>query len=168
MESTTAFEFEVARKHTPDVAWPTILMVFILYVVWIAATWLAVHGTLPLFVGTVINTVVFYAIYTPLHDATHSAIVQRKTGWSWVNTLLGMLCALPIWMFFHHHRGSHLLHHRRTNFPEDPDDYAIGSFCHIFFIGIPGTLLHYLNPVTLYRECKRFNVIRKEQEMIIQ
>lgn len=158
MESTTKLEFEIGRKHTPDVAWPTIVMFVILWVTWIGATWLAVNATIPLAAGATINTVVFYIIYTPLHDATHGAIARRQTGWTWINTAIGMACALPIWMFFHHHRMSHRLHHRQTNEPQDPDGYAIGSFPRIFFIGIPGTLLQYLNPITLYRECRPFKV----------
>lgn len=158
MESTLKQEGEIARRHAPDVAWPTIIMVPILWAIWIGATWLAAAGTISLAAGAVINTVVFYIIYTPLHDAIHSSIVPRKRGWQWVNTAIGMASALPIWMFFHHHRKSHIKHHVRCNFSDDPDTYAIGSFAHGFFIGIPGTLLHYLNPVTLYRECKLFGV----------
>jgi len=162
MNSTIKQEAEIGRRHTPDVAWPTIAMIVILWAAWIAATWLAVDGTIPLWAGAAVNTVVFYSIYTPLHDAIHSAIVPRKKGWRWVNPAIGMASAAPIWMFFHHHRKSHFLHHARANMPDDPDLYAKGSFLHVFFIGIPWTLINYFNPVALARECRRFKLTPNE------
>jgi fatty acid desaturase len=156
--STVRIEAEVARRHSPAFAWPTLALAIALVGGFIVVTWAGITGRIPLWLGGIINTLVLYAIYTPLHDAIHSAIVPRRKGLRWINTAVGMACAAPIWMFFHHHRKSHFLHHARTNMPEDPDLYAEGSFVRVFFLKIPWALAHYFNPAQLWRECRRFQL----------
>ena len=94
-----------------------------------------------------INTVIIYAIYTPLHDSIHSSIFPRRKELRWVHTAVGMACAALLWMFYHHHRKSHFAHHAKSNTAEDPDLYAMGSFTRVFFAKIPWTLLNYFNPI---------------------
>jgi fatty acid desaturase len=164
-ESTIKQEAEIARRRTPAVAWPTIALIAGVWIALIGATWLAVAGRLPLAVAAVINTIALYCVYTPLHDAIHSAIVTRNRRLRWINSAIGMAAAAPIWMFFHHHRKSHFLHHARTNFPDDPDSYAIGSFARVFFVKIPWALINYFNPVALHRDCRRLRLPAWERRL---
>jgi fatty acid desaturase len=157
-ESTIKIEAEVARRHSPAVAWPTIIFLAMLWLTLVVSTWLAINDQLPLLAASMINLVVLYCMYTPLHDAVHSAIVARNPELRWINTALGMAAAAPIWMFFHHHRKSHFLHHAKTNMPEDPDSFAMGGFARVLFIKTPWSLINYFNPVTLYRDCRRLRL----------
>jgi fatty acid desaturase len=153
MESTIKQEVEVARRHSPEIAWPTIALALGLWLAFIAATGLALAGTLNWFLAGVVNTAVMFAIYTPVHDAIHSSIVLRIKSLRWVNMAIGYACATPLWIFYPQHRRSHFAHHARTNMPDDPDLYAKGSFARVFFVQIPWLLFNYFNPVRVYRDC---------------
>jgi len=125
---------------------------------WAVSSWLALAGDIPLAVAMVINGIVMYAIYTPVHDASHSAIVPRQKSLRWVNAFIGTISAFPIFMFFYHHRKSHFIHHAKTNGPEDPDKFAMGGFLEVFFLKTPWSLINQLNGVKLYQACKSLNL----------
>lgn len=163
--STIKLEAAVARRHSPDVAWPTIALTIGLWTALVGATALALAGRIPLLAAAVVNTVAFYAMYTPLHDAIHSAIVPRSRRWRWVNTTIGMAAAAPLWMFFHHHRKSHFIHHARTNRADDTDLYARGGFARVFFVRIPWALANYFNPVELYRDCVALKLSSRDRRL---
>jgi len=158
VESTIRLEAEAARRNSPEIAWPTIALALGCLALWVASSWLALAGAIPLAVGAILNTLVMYAIYTPLHDASHSAVVPRLKSLRWLNTLVGMVSAFPIFMYHYHHRKSHFIHHARTNMPEDPDKFAIGSFPRVFFLKTPWLLIGQLNGVELYRACRSLNL----------
>jgi fatty acid desaturase len=163
--STVRLEADVARRNSPAFAWPTLVLAIGLVSGFVVVTWAGITGRMPLWLGGILNTLILYAIYTPLHDAIHTAIVPRRKGFRWINTAVGMACAAPIWMAFHHHRKSHFVHHAKANTPEDPDLYAKGSFARVFFFQIPWTLLNYFNPVLLWRECQRFRLPAGERAL---
>jgi beta-carotene hydroxylase len=158
MQSTTKYETEVARRYSPEIAWPTIALAVGCLASWVVSSWLAVEGAIPLSAAMAINAVVMYAIYTPLHDASHSAIVPRLKSLRWVNTFIGTISAFPIFMYHYHHRKSHFVHHAKTNEPEDPDKFAMGSFPEVFFLKTPWTLINQLNGVKLFQGCRTLNL----------
>jgi fatty acid desaturase len=160
--STTRLEAEVARRHSPEFAWPTVVLTIVALGLWGASSYLALSGELPIVAAMAIGTAVMYAIYTPLHDASHSAIVPRRKNLRWVNGVVGTIAAIPIFMYFHHHRKSHYIHHARTNQPGDPDRFAMGSFLEVFFVKTPWSLINYLNGLALYRECRDLKLTRRE------
>jgi beta-carotene hydroxylase len=137
----------------PEIAWPTILLALGLLAGFALSCWGALAGAWPFWAAALANTVFIYALYTPVHDACHSAIVPRKKGLRWVNAATGMACAVPLWMFFHEHRKAHFRHHARTNKADDPDLWAKGSFARVTLIQIPWLLMNYFNPVVLWRAC---------------
>ncbi len=143
-------------------AWPTIALAAGCLAVWAAASGLALAGILSIWWAAAINTVAMYAIYTPVHDASHSAIVPRRKRWRWLNRLVGTVSAIPIFMYFDHHRKSHFIHHARTNQPDDPDTFAMGTFVEVFFVKTPWSLLNYLNGFALHRECRALRLTRRE------
>lgn len=165
MESTIKLEAEIGRRHTPDFAWPTLALAICLWFGFLAVIALALLGSLPMAAAAAINTVIIYALYTPLHDAIHTSIVPRRKGLRWIHTAVGMACAAPLWMFYHHHRKSHFIHHTKANTQDDPDLYAKGSFAKVFFMKIPWALLNYFNPVQLQRECRRFRLTDRERRI---
>ena len=162
MSSTVRLEAEAARRHSPAFAWPTLVLAVVLLAGLVASTWAAAAGAMPLWLGAAINAAILYAIYTPLHDAIHGAIVPRRKGWGWVHTAVGMASAAPIWMFYHHHRKSHFRHHARTNFADDPDLYAKGSFARVCFVKMPWMLINYFNPFALLADCRRHRLTASE------
>lgn len=158
MESTTRFEAEVARRNSPEIAWPTLALASGGLALWALSSWAALTGRFPLLAAVAVNTLVMYAIYTPLHDASHSAIVRRRKNLRWLNTFIGTISGFPIFMYFHHHRKSHFVHHTKTNEPEDPDKFAMGGFWEVFLIKTPWSLVDQLNGVNLYRACYSLNL----------
>ena len=158
MQSTTKYETEVARRNSPEIAWTTIALAVGCLALWAASSWLALAGAIPLALAMVLNGIVMYAIYTPVHDASHSAVVPRLKSLRWVNVLIGTVSAFPIFMFFYHHRKSHFIHHAKTNEPEDPDKFAMGGFLEVFFLKTPWSLINQLNGVKLYQACKALNL----------
>ena len=158
MQSTTKYEVEVARRHSPEIASPTIALAISCLALWVVSSWLALTSAIPLAAAMVINTIAMYAIYTPVHDASHSAIVPRLKSLRWVNTLIGTISAFPIFMYHYHHRKSHFIHHAKTNEPEEPDKFAMGGFLEVFFLKTPWSMINQLNGVKLYQACKTLNL----------
>lgn len=153
MESTLARETEAAKRNMPDIAWPTILLAAAALAAFAMSCLAALNGAWPYWAAAMANAVLIYVLYTPVHDAAHSAIVPRKKGLRWINTAVGMACAAPLWMFFQEHRKAHFRHHARTNMDDDPDLWAKGSFARVTLIQIPWLLVNYFNPVALWRTC---------------
>jgi fatty acid desaturase len=160
--STVRLEAEVGRRHTPDFAWPTLALEAGLFAVAGLATWAAVTGRIPLWAGAAVNTVFIYALYTVVHEAIHANISSRTKSARWIDLPAGVIACAPLWLFFHHHRRQHMVHHTHTNMDDDPDIYARGSFAGWLFVRLPKTLLAYFNPLSLHRECGRFGCTRRE------
>jgi fatty acid desaturase len=160
--STVRLEAEIGRRHTPDFAWPTLALEIGLFALFAASTSAAVAGRIPLWAGAAINTVFIYALYTVVHEAVHANISSRSKHLRWVDLVAGVMACAPLWLFFHHHRRQHMVHHARTNMDDDPDIYARGSFAGWLFVRLPKTLLAYFNPLALHRECGRFGLTGRE------
>lgn len=156
--STVAQELAAARRNTPDFGMPTIILTIMLFVAAIVATGAALQGSVSYWFAAIVNTVVLYAIYTPVHEAVHGNISLRKKHLRWLDTVVGFAACVPLWLFYYQHRKQHMVHHTHANEAEDPDLYAKGAFVSWIFLRLPMSLLSYFNPITLYRECKRFDV----------
>lgn len=167
MESTTRFEAEVARRHCPDIAWPTIALAFGCLALWIGASWLALADIIPLWLAMVLNTVALYAIYTPVHDSSHGAIVPRNRRLGWVNTFIGTISGFPIFMYFHTHRKSHFIHHAHTNGPEDPDTFLMGNFWHVVLVKTPWTEINQLNGWHVWKACRTLRLSPSERRQTL-
>lgn len=137
----------------PAIAWPTIFLAAGLLAGFALSCWGGLIGVWPMWVSALVNAIIIYALYTPVHDAAHSAIVPRIKGLRWVNTAVGIACAAPLWMCFHEHRKVHFQHHARTNMEGDPDLWAKGGFARVSLVQIPMLLVNSFNPVALWRTC---------------
>jgi len=163
MESTISFEADVARRHCPDIAWPTIWLTFGCVSAWLGASALAIEGVIPVWLAMIVNTVALYAIYTPVHDASHGVVVPRNRRLSWVNTVIGTIAGFPIFMFFHTHRKSHFVHHAHTNDPKDPDTFLMGNFWHVVLVKTPWSEFNQLNGWKLWRSCRALRLSGSEK-----
>ncbi len=107
---------------------PRIILTFLLFsAAWIGVIVLGVNGTIPLWLGLVLNTVIASTFYMPMHEATHGNIWGRTTSGKWIEDLIGMLCAIPLGFSYKAHRPSHMRHHAHTNDPlKDPDFHTAG------------------------------------------
>jgi len=107
---------------------PRIIVTFLLFsAAWIAVIVLGVNGTIPLWLGLILNTVIASTFYMPMHEATHGNIWGHTTSGKWIEDLIGMLCAIPLGFSYKAHRSSHMRHHAHTNDPlKDPDFHTAG------------------------------------------
>lgn len=88
-----------------------------------ATTSIAAMATerIPVWLGAMVMFISCFAAFTPMHDASHKAVANRR----WVNELVGRLCAVVLLVPFGAFRYIHLTHHRHTNDPDrDPDFYS--------------------------------------------
>ena len=160
--STIRQEAEIGRRNTPDIAWPTLRLAFIVLAGFAASVYGVISGALPLLAGALINTVIFYSTYTVLHEALHGNIVRHAPKWRWVNKTVGMAIAAILWMFFEPHKKSHIAHHTKCNTDDDPDIYARGSFGVVSLWRIPLATLSNFNPVTLYQTCRQYHLTNRQ------
>jgi beta-carotene hydroxylase len=107
---------------------PRIILTFLFFsAAWIAVIVLGVNGSIPLWLGLILNTVIASTFYMPMHEATHGNIWGRTTSGKWIEDLIGMLCAIPLGFSYKAHRSSHMRHHAHTNDPlKDPDFHTAG------------------------------------------
>jgi len=159
---TLRLEAEAGRRNTPDFCWPTIALFVGLNAVAGIATWAALSGRIPFLAAAAINTAYVYFLYTVVHEAVHANISSRRRDLAWIDLFIGTLACIPLWLFFYQHKKQHMVHHARTNFDDDPDIYARGSFAGWLFWRLPKALIAYFNPVQLYRECLAYGVPRNE------
>ena len=160
--STVRQEAEISRRHTPDFGGQTLLLEAILFTIFIGATWLTLTDLIPMWLGAFANTIFIYSLYTVVHEAVHSNISSRTKQLRWIDTVAGVVACAPLLLCYHQHKRQHIQHHTHTNEEADPDIYARGSFFGWILLRLPIALLNYFNPIHLYRECKHFNLPRRE------
>jgi fatty acid desaturase len=107
--------------RAPSVAWPTLLLFAVCFGAWIAAAIGAILGAIPLWGALIVNSVAAFAVFTPMHDASHRCVARAQ----WVNEVVGRLGTLPLVGPFPAFRFVHLEHHKHTNDHEkDPDHWS--------------------------------------------
>ena len=110
----------------PTLAWQEIGLIAGCYAVLMTGTALAVNGWAPYPLVMLVHALAIYAIFTPLHDATHGAL-SRHRG---LNDALGTLAALPLFPGFTTglYRFLHMEHHKHTGEAEaDPDEVTVAT-----------------------------------------
>ncbi len=107
----------------PKIAWPTVLLVVAVFVLFGASTFAYINGELSLGWAIVLNTIASYVSFTPTHDATHHAVSSKRQLNDWIGRVATVLQS-PV-PFFRTFRYIHMQHHRFTNDPtHDPDAYV--------------------------------------------
>lgn len=76
--------------RTPSVAWPTIWMMLVCLSVFFTTIALAVIGSIPLWLGALINGLVGYLIFSVIHDSIHRSVSSNRK----LNDALGQFSLL--------------------------------------------------------------------------
>lgn len=116
-----------AREYTNELAWPTVLLVMLVWTLLIADLCLFATGQLALAPAMLLYAVVTYMSYTPLHEAAHGNIHGSHDGLQWLNNLCGYLMAPLIMVPFSTHKVEHFTHHRYTNQPDKDPDHVVSG-----------------------------------------
>lgn len=103
----------------PPVSWPTVTLCLTLLVTFISVYALCGSGVLPLWVGTIVNSIVGYVAFSVGHDSIHRS-VSANTRLNDAIGQLGLLLVLP-YVDLRMFRWAHILHHRFASGPKDPD-----------------------------------------------
>lgn len=115
------------RVHAGTPAWPTILLMGGVVVgealVWTAAF----RGLLPTEWSVVFATLLAYAAFTVMHEASHGNISGGHKCLARVEEGLGWLSALLLFAPYPVFRMLHLRHHSHTNDPDEDPDYWVAS-----------------------------------------
>lgn len=117
---------ELERLTQPPLfAWPTIFTFVFIVAGVVAANVAALQGRIPLWLGAVLNVVVMYPFFHVMHDSFHRAASSNATFNDWLGRLIMFVVGSLFTMEANRH--CHMLHHRFTNGPDDPDHYIHGD-----------------------------------------
>ena len=121
-------EAAVAAKYWGGIQTRMVLTFLAFGAAWISILVMGMNGTIPLWVGLILNTAMASTFYMPMHEATHKNIWGRVSTARQLEDVIGVLCSVPLLMQFSSHRSAHMRHHAFTNDPErDPDYWSHGS-----------------------------------------
>ncbi|MDM0047563.1 fatty acid desaturase [Variovorax sp. J22R115] len=118
---------ELYRLTNPaKVAWPTVALMLYIVVGVLATYAAALTGFIPLWAGTLLNIVFMWPVFHVAHDALHRSASSNVDLNDWIGRIgLGMVVPhVSLGVF----RYSHMIHHRFTNDPQDPDHFVHGSW----------------------------------------
>ena len=89
---------------------------------WLGGAWAGHTCRVPSWVATFVSAVGIFVTFTPMHDATHGAIVPKS---QLLNDGLGLLTSLPFAGMYRTFKLIHLSHHAHLNDPTlDPDHWS--------------------------------------------
>lgn len=117
----------VAAKYWGDVQYRMIATFVFFAGCWTTVLVLGANGTIPLWLGLVLNTIFASTFYMPMHEATHKNIMGKATRGRGLEEAIGVLSSIPTGIEFTAHRAGHMRHHAYTNDPDrDPDHFTEG------------------------------------------
>jgi beta-carotene hydroxylase len=116
---------KIIKSYQGMVAWPSVVLGFGIIASFALVCALGTMRIIPLWAGLIINSLLLYAIQTPLHEACHGNIAGRDGRWMWLNHLIGFLSGAILLHEYKAFRHMHLMHHRSTNHDEDDPDHWV-------------------------------------------
>lgn len=117
----------VAARYWGGIQYRIIVTFAIFTACWLTVLVLGFNGTVPLWLGLILNTVFASTFYMPMHEAAHKNIMGRATKGRAVEEAIGRLSSIPTGIEFTAHRAGHMRHHAYTNDPvRDPDHFTDG------------------------------------------
>jgi len=121
-------KLEKRKVIAPGVlATPTILLFIVLMALYISVSYLGYTGQVSLYVCLVINSILSYLFFTPMHDACHGSIAGKHKKFKSIETAIGYLSGIALLAPFPILKLQHLKHHAHTNHPHNDPDYYINS-----------------------------------------
>ena len=109
-------------------AWRSILVATAIQLCYALTVTLVVRGSLPLWLGFCLNTVLAYFSFAPVHEAIHGNISGRggTPGQApWVDSVFGWMWSVMLITPFSAYRRLHLGHHAHTNHPDLDVNYYV-------------------------------------------
>lgn len=133
-----------AMASIGGIAWGTIGLLLGAWAAFGAVCAAVVMDALPILAGTLINGVLIYFIYTPMHEAVHGNFQGKVRSAKWLNDFFGTLNSVPLILPYHWHKYTHLAHHNSTNEEGlDPDHWmAVRGVAPIVFRSLTVVLGH--------------------------
>lgn len=116
-----------SRDYTGELAWPTVLLVVLVWALLVADLYLFATGRWSLAPAMLVYAIATYLSYTPLHEAAHGNINGGHARLRWLNDLCGYLVAPWMIVPFSTHTVEHFTHHRYTNQPDKDPDYVVSG-----------------------------------------
>lgn len=115
--------------NPPKLAWPTLALTFYIVLGTVSVDVAAVKGWIPLWAALLLNIVTMWPVFHVAHDALHRAASSNLALNDWIGrvALLLVVPHVSLEVF----RYSHMIHHRFTNDPQDPDHYVHGPWWNI-------------------------------------
>ena len=146
-----AEEKRIALALSPSVAWPTLGLAILLPTLFLVIAGLGLTDRAPLWLCTPVLGLVSYAHYTLVHEAVHGNVVSGKTGFGWMNPLVGWIGSVGMGVGWPVLRRTHLLHHSHTNTDKDPDLFVKGSLRRLLLLWVIGSVTALVPLVVLAR-----------------
>ncbi len=115
------------RTYTGKVAVPTIIFSVVTMSFYALVIYMGMTGRWSLGVCCVLNTVLAYLIFTPLHEAVHGNISGRNKAMKPVEKIIGWLSGFTLTVPAPLFRYLHMTHHTHTNDEELDPDYWVAS-----------------------------------------
>lgn len=141
-------ESMIANKYWGEFQ-PRIVVTFLVFTAaWVAVVVAGVTGSIPLWLGFVLNSMFATTFYMPMHEAVHRNIWGKQSRLRRLEDVIGIVCSIPTGINYASHQTGHMRHHAFTNDPErDPDHFTDGRLAElpVKFLGM--TLLFLLLPV---------------------
>ncbi len=107
--------------QTRTIEWPSLLLFVASYALWAAALVAGVKGWAPTAPAVLAASVAAYAVFTPLHEASHRSLGRSAL----LNGVVGRASGLLLMAPFLAVRHFHIEHHKHTNEPDhDPDHWS--------------------------------------------
>jgi fatty acid desaturase len=111
-------QFQQLTK-APPIAWPTATLCALLTIIYLGVYYFCGTGQAPLWIGTILNSIIGYVAFSVIHDSIHRA-VSTNTRFNDAVGQLGLILVLP-YVDMRMFRWAHILHHRFASGPKDPD-----------------------------------------------
>lgn len=114
---------------------PTLCLLLGCFATFALSAYGMVAGWMPIPLGMIINGLVIYAAFTPLHDGTHRAVSRNRLLNDVISTLSGQLLLPGFEVAIY--RIIHLAHHKSTGeHHEDPDEPGTRSLAEFLLYGL--------------------------------
>jgi fatty acid desaturase len=116
-----------ANQYEFKIAYPTIALTIIAIVTYILTSIAAIQGYLGIGWVVLINSIMAYLLFTPMHEAGHMNISGNNKSLRWINEAIGWLSGIPLFAPFYVFKVIHFRHHAFTNDPKKDPGHWLAS-----------------------------------------
>jgi fatty acid desaturase len=108
-------------KTNDGIRWPIIFFWISLMFSYVLVALVSIVGHFPLFIATLINTVICYYLFVVMHEAIHGNVNGGIKKFKFLNKLVGHSSSVFLGLPFLGYGKLHIAHHRYANSKLDPD-----------------------------------------------